>query len=44
MAPVLILHYIVDHGYNPPEEFIDAVQNGQILTTGDLIWVEEAAD
>lgn len=27
-APDLIYHYIVDHGYRPPEEFIQAVLNG----------------
>jgi len=27
-APTLVYHYVVDHGYLPPEEFIDAVLNG----------------
>lgn len=36
MAPALLLHYILDHGYQPPQEFIDAVINGQFLTTDDL--------
>lgn len=27
-APTLIYHYILDHGYKPPEEFIQAVLNG----------------
>lgn len=26
-APVMIIHYIRDHGYKPPQEFIDAVMN-----------------
>lgn len=26
-APSLILHYILAHGYKPPQEFIDAVIN-----------------
>jgi hypothetical protein len=25
VAPVLVLHYVVAHGYLPPQEFIDAV-------------------
>jgi hypothetical protein len=25
VAPVLILHYVVVHGYTPPQQFIDAV-------------------
>ncbi len=29
-CPDLILHYIVDHNYLPPEEFIEAVENGPI--------------
>ena len=24
VAPVLILHYVVAHGYQPPQEFVDA--------------------
>lgn len=24
-APTLVIHYITDHGYRPPQEFIDAV-------------------
>lgn len=28
IAPYLIIHYIKDHNYKPPEEFIDAVLNG----------------
>lgn len=27
-APSLIYHYITEHGYKPPQEFIDAVCNG----------------
>lgn len=27
-SPDLIYHYILDHGYKPPEEFIQAVLNG----------------
>ena len=26
VAPKMVLHYIKDHGYRPPEEFIDAVR------------------
>jgi hypothetical protein len=36
MAPALILHYILDHHYRPPQIFIDAVINGRFLTTDDL--------
>ncbi|KRR18256.1 hypothetical protein CQ14_25405 [Bradyrhizobium lablabi] len=25
VAPLLVLHYVVAHGYLPPQEFIDAV-------------------
>jgi hypothetical protein len=25
VAPVLVLHYVVEHGYLPPQEFIEAV-------------------
>jgi hypothetical protein len=25
VAPVLVLHYVIAHGYLPPQEFIDAV-------------------
>ena len=25
VAPVLILHYVAEHGYLPPKEFVDAV-------------------
>lgn len=28
IAPYLIIHYIEEHNYKPPEEFIDAVLNG----------------
>jgi len=28
IAPYLIIHYIEEHSYRPPEEFIDAVLNG----------------
>ena len=36
MAPALLLHYILDHHYRPPQIFIDAVMNGKFLTTDDL--------
>jgi len=36
MAPAMLLHYIVDHHYCPPEEFLDAVVNGRFLTVDDL--------
>ena len=36
MAPALLLHYILDHHYRPPQIFIDAVLNGKFLATDDL--------
>ncbi|WP_043464659.1 hypothetical protein [Kitasatospora sp. MBT66] len=26
VAPTLVIHYIVEHGYRPPDEFLDAVE------------------
>ncbi|MBI9046781.1 MAG: hypothetical protein JEZ06_20010 [Anaerolineaceae bacterium] len=43
LFPALILHYILDHGYKPPETFIEAVRQGKFLTTNDLVWVENGA-
>jgi hypothetical protein len=43
MCPALILHYILDHKYVPPDEFIQSVPRGQFLTQDDLIWVEAEA-
>jgi hypothetical protein len=37
MAPALLLHYILDHSYCPPDEFLDALLNGRFLTEKDLI-------
>ena len=37
MAPALLLHYIIDHHYCPPQIFIDAVTKGKFLTTNDLV-------
>jgi hypothetical protein len=31
VAPVLILHYVVAHGYQPPQEFVDAAINAVSL-------------
>lgn len=31
-APVLIIHYIEEHGYLPPEDFLDAVLTGTPVT------------
>jgi hypothetical protein len=41
ISPVLILHYILDHGYRPPDEFIEAVGQGEFLRPSDLVWVED---
>jgi hypothetical protein len=27
-APALVYHYVVEHGYKPPDEFVDAVLSG----------------
>lgn len=27
VAPELVIHYIEDHGYRPPDQFLEAVQN-----------------
>jgi hypothetical protein len=32
VCPALILHYILDHGYRPPEEFVRAVIEGRFRT------------
>jgi hypothetical protein len=37
MAPELLLHYILDHGYRPPDEFLDALSQGRFLTEKDLV-------
>jgi hypothetical protein len=38
MAPALLLHYILDHGYRPPDQFLSAVSPNSFLTTEDLVW------
>jgi hypothetical protein len=40
MCPALILHYILDHEYKPPEEFIQAVEQGRFLRPDDLEFSE----
>lgn len=37
MAPNLLLHYILDHEYRPPDEFNEAVLKGRFLTEDDLV-------
>ena len=37
MAPSLLLHYMLDHDYRPPEEFVQAVAQGRFLTEDDLV-------
>src|SRR5262249_57932754 len=37
MAPALLLHYILAHGYRPPDEFLNAVREGRFLTEEDLV-------
>jgi hypothetical protein len=41
ICPALILHYIVDHRYRPPELFIEAVAGGRILTEGDCEFIPD---
>jgi hypothetical protein len=42
MTPTLILHYIIDHGYKPPLEFVEtAMGSGNILGMDDLKWIED---
>jgi hypothetical protein len=36
VAPALLLHYIIEHRYKPPEEFQDAVIFGSFLGLKDL--------
>ncbi len=36
MAPALLLHYILDHQYMPPNQFVSAVIEGRFLTEEDL--------
>ena len=40
LSPAMILHYILDHSYKPPDVFIEATCKGQFLSLNDLIWVE----
>ncbi len=37
MAPALLLHYILEHGYQPPPEFVTATVDGRLLTADDLV-------
>ena len=43
MCPALILHYILDHDYRPPDEFLQALPQAVFLTHDDLVWVEYSA-
>jgi hypothetical protein len=43
MAPALVLHYILEHHYRPPDEFVDAVVVGAFLTPEDLLFVPREA-
>ena len=43
LSPVLIIHYLVDHGYKPPDVFIEAVRDGEFLALSDLKWKNEDA-
>ncbi len=38
MAPALLLHYILDHQYKPPDQFVKAVIEGRFLTADDLVF------
>jgi hypothetical protein len=37
MAPELILHYLLDHQYCPPEEFVQSVLHGKFLEENNLV-------
>lgn len=39
MTPALVLHYILGHGYRPPDEFVEAVMEGSFLRDDDLEFV-----
>jgi hypothetical protein len=41
LSPALILHYILDHGYKPPDAFIEAVCQGEFLALNDLKWIDD---
>ena len=41
MTPALVLHYILDHRYRPPDEFVEAVIEGSLLTDDDLEFVPQ---
>lgn len=30
-APDMVLHYVIEHGYKPPVEFVEAVMHGSRL-------------
>ena len=34
VMPDMILHYVADHGWAPPQEFIDDVMNGELADSG----------
>jgi len=36
VCPVLILHYILDHGYRPPTDFLDAGRAGNFIRKEDV--------
>jgi hypothetical protein len=33
IAPTLVLHYVTEHAYRPPAEFIDAVSRGRFASS-----------
>ena len=41
MSPALLPHYVLKHGYRPPDVFQDAVRRGTFLADGDLIHTDE---
>ena len=41
ISPVLIIHYTLDHGYKPPDVFIEAVRHGKFLALSDLVWIKD---
>lgn len=41
MCPALLPHYVVVHGYRPPDVFQEAVRHGEFLTDCDLVHTGE---
>lgn len=40
MCPAMLPHYVVVHGYRPPDEFVQAVLTGRFVTCDELVPVK----